>query len=388
MLTLLGIVIGVATVIALMGLIEGTRQKMAHEFALRGAHVIRISKTAGWAATPEEAVAWSKRPALTRADAHALEAAPDVGRVGAYISSGGHRARSRNGATKADVVVYGTSPTYPPMAGISVSAGRYFGDVDLLSGEDVAVIGRSVARRLFPGGQALGREIRLRGHPFRVVGIQSERGMGGGHDDLDEVVYVPAQSFLNLYGRRQSLTLVVAPRSASVAGAAKREAVDILRARHRLKPKQENDFDASTDEGRNAKFDRATAVVSGVAFLICLLSLLVGGIGILNVMLVSVTERTAEIGIRKALGAKRGRILAQFVVEAVVLSLVGGVLGLFLGYGISFLVHWTAGLNAEVPVWAVVLALGIASLVGLCFGIYPAAKASRLDPVEAMRAEN
>lgn len=387
LLTLLGIVIGVATVIAMMGLIEGLRLKMNSEFSFLGANTFQVSKMPNWVHSHAAWEKFRKRPDLTVGDMKAFQSAPSVAQVSAGSMTSGQRVTSRWASTDPDVMVGGDTPEVQATSGVSLSAGRFFTRMDILNGQRVAVIGQDVANKLFPGGNPLGGEIRLEGRPFRVVGIQAQRGTLLGRVNLDEIVYVPLHSFLELYGRRRRLTIEVLPKSPKQLQKAEDEVTAILRGRHRLKPLAPDDFEIGTNDSMMSTFNGIAKSVSAAGFAICLLSLVVGGIGILNIMLVSVSERTQEIGIRKALGAKRKRILAQFTVEAILLSLLGGLIGVGLGYGVSFLAHWVADFDVAVPIWSVALALGVASTVGLGFGIYPAAKASKLDPVEAMRAE-
>jgi putative ABC transport system permease protein len=251
----------------------------------------------------------------------------------------------------------------------------------------VAVIGVDVADTLFPGADPLGQEIRIKGRQFRVIGVMQRKGSAFGMGAQDNIVYMPLRTYLNLYGPNQSLDLSVQAKDASLLNRAEDEVVTVLRRRRGVGGAEPNNFEVFTNDSLMRTFNNLSRTVSAAAFGVCLLSLVVGGIGILNIMLVSVTERTREIGIRKALGAKKRRILGQFAIEAVVLSAAGGVLGIVIGFGLAFLGRWVADFPLTVPTWAVVLGLVVSSAVGLIFGIYPASRAARLDPVEAMRSE-
>ncbi|HEY8209821.1 MAG TPA: FtsX-like permease family protein, partial [Myxococcaceae bacterium] len=253
---------------------------------------------------------------------------------------------------------------------------------------EVMVLGPDVVDAVFPHDDPLGQEVRLKGRPFRVVGVLQRRGSVMG-ESLDRLALIPARTFVRLWGpeRAKQMDLEVLAASAEDFQRAQDEVTTLLRRRRGLSPQDETDFELGTNESNSKTVNEFSETVTAAGFGVCVLSLLVGGIGILNIMLVSVTERTQEIGIRKALGARRRRIMAQFTIEAVMLSLVGGAIGIGLGFAVSALVHWVVFLPAQVPAWAVLLAVVMSSGVGLVFGIYPAARASRLDPVEAMRAD-
>lgn len=391
LLTLIGIVIGVATVVSMMGLIEGLRQKMTHDFSLMGSNTFVLTK---WPPGIHfGGLDWAKirkRPVLGIPDADAVrEGCPSVLEVSAGDTDGGKKVTSINGSTDPDIMVGGYTPEYEITSGMTITAGRYYNQADIENNRRVAVIGADVASILFPNQDPLGQEIRLSNRPFTVIGVLARRGTLLGMVNLDKVVFMPLEPFLDLYGRgpRRSLELNIEARTPELMSKAQDEARVLIRGRHHLGPNEEDDFDIGTNDSMTGTFNSLSKNVSAAGFAICLLSLVVGGIGILNIMLVSVSERTKEIGIRKALGAKRNRILMQFTIEAVVLALVGGVLGVLAGYGVAFLARWTAGFETAVPMWAVLLSLGVSSAVGLVFGIYPAARASKLDPVEAMRTE-
>jgi putative ABC transport system permease protein len=252
----------------------------------------------------------------------------------------------------------------------------------------VVVLGPDVSDRLFPNGaDPLGQEVRIRGRPYAVVGVLERRGKVMGMFNLDNMVIAPMNAFMEAFGRKRTVSVNVQARDQVSLEKAMEEVTRLMRQRRNVAPDAENDFEVSTNESMAKSLNDLSKVVTAATFGVTLLSLLVGGIGILNIMLVSVTERTREIGVRKALGARKRRILAQFATEAVALSLVGGVVGIALGFGFAFLGRWALGLYTSVPTWAVLLSLGMSSGVGLVFGIYPAARAARLDPIDAMRNE-
>ncbi|MBN1204476.1 MAG: ABC transporter permease [Myxococcaceae bacterium] len=387
LLTLLGIVIGVTTVITMMALIEGLRIKVNRDLSQLGANTFQSSKWPSgfgrfnWAK-------YARRPDLTLEDARAIqESCPSVGVVAPADDEGGQKVATSSQETRPSVRVFGTTPEYLDTSGITVASGRFFSDTEAVDGRSVAVVGLDVAEALFPGTDPLQHEIRIKGRPFTVIGVLQRRGSFLGMMSMDNLVIMPLRTFQPLYGKNRSLDLNVQAKDGALVQRAQDEVTNLLRRRRGVGPLEENNFELHTNESMTQTFNQLSQVITIAGFGVCLLSLVVGGIGILNIMLVSVTERTREIGIRKALGARKRRILGQFATEAVMLSLVGGAIGVAVGFGLAFLGRWMLGFPTVVPPWAVALSLGMSSGVGLIFGIYPAARAARLDPVEAMRSE-
>ncbi len=391
MLTLLGIVIGVATVVTMMALLEGLRIKVNRDLSQLGANVFRVDKWPQGIRFGGNRMNWdkiAKRPPLTLDDRRALtEHCPSVSVVAASGWNPGLKVSTAAIETQPNVFVQGTTPDYPDTAGMQIADGRFFNEAEDLDARRVAVLGPDVSDRLFPKLEPLGQEIRIRGRPYTVIGVLERRGKLLGMFNMDNVIVLPMNTFLGAFGKRRTVSLNVQARTPELVDRAQQEVERVLRQRRKVDPNAENDFEVATNESMAKTLNDLSKVITAATFGVCLLSLLVGGIGILNIMLVAVTERTREIGIRKALGARRRRILLQFSTEAVTLSLTGGVLGIALGFGIAFLGRWTLGLHTAVPLWAVALSLAMSSGVGLVFGIYPAARAARLDPVEAMRSE-
>ena len=316
-----------------------------------------------------------------------LEHCPSVAVTAATSWAPAQKVRTANAETQPNVFVIGATAEYPETAGINIASGRYFNESEDLDGRRVVVLGPDVADRLFPNLEPLGQEVRLKGRPYTVIGIMERRGKVLGMFNLDNMVAIPMTALFSAYGKRRTVSINVQAKDQESVDKAMEEVTRVMRQRRQLGPTDDNNFEIATNESMAKALNDLSNVITAATFGVCLLSLIVGGIGILNIMLVSVTERTREIGVRKALGARRRRILTQFATEATVLALVGGVIGIVIGFGLAFLGRWTLGLYTEVPVWAVLLSLGMSSGVGLIFGIYPAARAARLDPVEAMRAE-
>ena len=391
MLTLLGIVIGVSTVMTMMALLEGLRVKVNKDFSQLGANVFRVDKWPQGFRFGGGGVDWnkiSKRPQLTVGDKRALaEQCPSVLRTSATSWQPAQKVRTAMSETQPSVFIIGATVEYPETSGITIAKGRTFNETEELDGRRIAVLGPDVADKLFPTLDPLGQEVRLKGRPYTVVGVMERRGKLLGLFNLDNQVMIPMTTFLGAYGKRRNVSLNIEAVDKDKVDTAMEEVTRVMRQRREVLPMEDNNFEVSTNESMAKSLNDLSNVVTAATFGVCILSLIVGGIGILNIMLVSVTERTREIGIRKALGARKNRILMQFATEAVVLSLVGGLIGIAIGFGLAFLGRWTFGLYTSVPLWSVLISLAMSSGVGLVFGIYPAARAARLDPIEAMRAE-
>ena len=387
LLTLLGIVIGVTTVITMMALIEGLRIKVNRDLSQLGANTFQATKwPSGFGRFNWQK--YAKRPDLTVDDARAIvESCPSVGAVGPADDEGGQKVATSSTETRPSVRITGATAEYPETSGITIASGRFFTETEVVDGRSVAVVGLDVSEALFPGVDPINHEIRIKGRPFTIIGVLQRRGSFLGMVSMDNLVIMPLPTFMGLYGKKRSLDLNIQARDPTLVSKAQDEVSNLLRRRRGVGPQEEDNFEIVTNESMTESFNQLSQVITIAGFGVCLLSLVVGGIGILNIMLVSVTERTKEIGIRKALGARKRRILGQFATEAVMLALVGGAIGVGLGFGLAFLGRWMLGFPTEVPPWAVALSLGMSSGVGLIFGIYPAARAARLDPVEAMRSE-
>ena len=389
LLTLLGVVIGVTTVVTMMALVEGLRTKVTADLSNLGANVFTVSKwPAGINLGRMDWRRFQRRPNLGLEDLRAVrEGCPSVTTASAMTWLGPNKISSAVAETQPNVIVQGATAEWIDTSGRSVSAGRFFSANEVEENRPVVVVGLDVADKLFPGQDPLGKELRIRGRVFQVVGVLEKRGKIFGLFSADNMLLLPLPNALDLYGRNRSLRINIQAADPTVLQRAQDEVTALLRMRRNVKPDASNNFEVDTNESITRTFNNLSNVITAASFGICLLSLVVGGIGILNIMLVSVTERTREIGIRKALGAKRRRILGQFALEAVTLSLFGGVLGLALGLSLAALGRWAFGFPMTVPAWAIGLAVAMSSGVGLVFGIYPAARAAALDPVEAMRSE-
>jgi putative ABC transport system permease protein len=387
LLTLLGIVIGASTVVAMMSLTEGFRLKVNKDLSQLGAGAFQVQKWPVMSFGPMDRRKYEKRQDLTREQGEALRALPWVAHVSIEAWGAPERVWTRERSTRGNVHICGGVPDYEYANGVMIERGRFFSDVDVTLGRRVAVIGADVSDTLFPGMDAVGREIRVRSTPFEVVGVAERVGSAFGDTSRDSWVVVPIGVAAQAFGKKTNHNIAIQATSPDAAGKAMDQVILQLRKMRGLRGAEENDFEIFSNESISGTFNQIAAVVSAATFGVCALALLVGGIGIMNIMLVAVTERTREIGVRMALGARRRRILVQFVLESTTLSLLGGLLGVLLGAVLAVGARELAGIPASIPAWAVVLSLASASGCGLAFGVYPAVRASRLDPVEAMRTE-
>jgi putative ABC transport system permease protein len=389
LLTLLGIVIGAGTVVAMMSLTEGLRERVTTDFAFLGPGTFQVQKWPGPGGFgPRNWRKYEQRRPITREQGEGLRGLPHIRLVSIEEYHGGPKQVStRERTTRQNIDVGGVLPDYMEANGVSIARGRFITDTDVALGRRVAVLGADVADALFPGGDPLGQEVRLRGMPFEVVGVAERRGSVLGLGSKDGWAMVPWPAYEVAYGRNLNNNVALVATTPEDLPKAIDEVVATLRRLRGLSPGEENDFDYYTNESAVETLDQLITMIGAATFGVCALALLVGGIGIMNIMLVSVTERTREIGVRKALGARRRRILAQFLFEAVTLSALGGLLGVLLGAGVAVGLREVMSVPASIPAWAVLLSLFTSCGAGLLFGIYPAARASRLDPVEAMRTE-
>ncbi len=355
-LTLLGIVIGVFTVVAMMALLDGLQRSLNKTMGQLGAGVFQIQKWPNFNFGPLSAEVLARKK-ITVAQALALrDAVPEVKQVGPELWEYG-KELSAHGLVDQGVQVAGGTPEFFTNTNLSIATGRTYNDGEALDGARVVVIGAAAADALFPGQDPIGQRVRLGRLDLSVIGTSRSVNISVMARDQREMA------------KAQDLTIAA------------------FRRIRGLSAQQENDFEVFSNDSARALFDDLAGKVNLVMFVICGFSLLVGGIGVMNIMLVAVAERTREIGLRKALGARRSRILSQFVIEAVVLAFCGGLIGVLLGYGMASVGRFAMDVEAKVPPWAVAISLGVSGGIGLLFGIYPAARASRLDPAVALRDE-
>jgi len=393
-LTVLGIVIGVMTAICIASLLTGLRQNIVAMIEEYGTNNIYAFHLSTGPRTSEDRSERLRRP-LTVADADAIKAASaveDVAHVAPNVGYGGgqfddnvtYQGRNyRWGNTS------GVSPNYADITNISLREGRFITESDDSQRSNVMVIGVNAAEALFPGyNQIAGAQVRMGGYNFEIIGVLEKRKAGFfGENEEDNAVYIPFRTAQKIAPAKGYTLLVIRARTGQVQEALA-QSEEILRRRRHVKFDEPNNFDIKTADKFIEQFDSITAMVGLIAIAISSLGLLVGGIGVMNIMLVSVTERTREIGVRKAIGARRRDIVRQFLFEAMMLTFLGGVLGVVLAAGIAqLLMLLIPSMPASIPTWAVVTGLTVSIGVGLIFGVWPARKASKLDPIEALRYE-
>jgi putative ABC transport system permease protein len=382
-LTILGIVIGVGCVIAMGAVGSGASQSIQENISSLGANFIMVLPGA---VTQGGARVFASRSSLTPEDAAAIRT--ECASV-AYVSPGVRMAAQIvAGEYNWSTEVNGADVDWPSIRAWNLDRGVFFTEAEVRAGTKVAVLGDSVATNLFQGMDPVGAIIRIRNVPFRVAGVLERKGGSTMGQDQDDQIVVPYTTLMKRVLGRDRLNLIqVTARSPDLIGEAMVEIETLLRQRHRIGPGEDNDFMLRSQEEIAATAGETTRTLSLLLGSVAAISLLVGGIGIMNIMLVSVSERTREIGIRMAVGAKARHVLGQFLLEAIVLSIVGGGIGVVLGIAASRLIAAVAGWPVAVNVSSVAVAFGFAAFVGVFFGWYPARKAARMDPIEALRHE-
>ena len=385
-LTMLGMVIGVAAVILMMAIGEGAQVMVRESIKSMGSNLFIImsgASTSGGARVPS-----GSAPTLTFDDADAISELKDV-LAAAPVSSGS--AQLIYNGINWSTSVFGTTPDYVVVRDWPMESGGFFNEADVRSGARVAVIGQVVVRELFGDEDPIGKIIRIKQAPFEIIGVLAAKGQSLDGRDQDDIVMVPissAQQKIHSNAIRNRARFIMAQAvSEKSMEIAESTITDLLRSRHRIGVGQDDDFSVRNLTAIAETAAATTRIMSILLGTIAAISLVVGGIGIMNIMLVSVTERTREIGIRMAIGARRRDVLWQFLIEALTLSLIGCGIGLLLGVGGAFLVGGLAGLPVAVTPTSVLLAVGVSFLIGVFFGFYPARRAAGLDPIEALRSQ-
>ncbi len=386
-LTLLGIVIGVLAVVTMAATIEGLRRQISRDLSQLGSGVFQVQKQPMGGFSNSDRAKYETRKDFTLRDVDLLQTrcrsclrvGGEAWEFGRDLSAGGRTSRSMAASVGATGAFFDNN-------GYALATGRLFTESEARSGIGVVVIGADIADLLFPDESPIEESLFVRGHRFRVIGTLARRGdqLGG---SLDNIVVMPINAFTPIFGAHRSLNITIQARDPARIGRAQDEVTALLRRARGVAPEADNDFEMFSNASLQDTFDNLSGVIAAASIGICAIALLIGGIGVMNIMLVSVTERTSEIGVRRALGARRRRILAQFIVEAIMLTSIGGALGIAIGAGLAELVEVFVHVPTAVPMWAVAFSMLAAGGVGLVFGIYPAYRASRLDPVEAMRRE-
>ena len=385
-LTLVGVVIGVSAVIAVVSLINGANQYVATRVFRLGADVFGLSKQPSIITNVDDWLEFQKRKRITYDDFQAvLEQCKSCKEIGASL---GGRVEVKSGLNSLkDTNLRAWTPQMAELYDVDLVAGRHMTEADLSSVAPVCVIGMDVVENLLPNTDPLGKEVRWNNIPCQVIGVGKKEGSALGNS-LDNWIILPLSTYNKEYGNQQSsLRITVRAASAARIQTSVDEVRQMMRGRHHLAYQAKDDFAIETSDSFLSLWKDISSSFFAVTIAIASVSLVVGGIVIMNIMLVSVTERTREIGMRKAVGARRIDILRQFLIESSTIAVIGGALGVLLGVMVAGVVSWLTPLPSTVRLWSVLSGLAVALSVGLFFGTYPAAKAAKLDPVEALRSE-
>lgn len=388
-LTILGVAIGVMVVIAMASAISGINRSITKELESAGPRTFFVYRFFQGGLNisdgSDELSPWRKNPWLTVADAELIRSQPGIQDVS--VDEGTNGSVKYGEVNLSSVYIAGLGPSWVYVTGGEIVAGRNFTAMEYASGARVAVINDKLAETLFPGLDPIGKVIKIFGQPFEVIGLHVEAAslFGGGDDPRLAMPHTTFEKTADYWKGWMSISVM--PDENVTVDDAQDQVVAALRASRGLKPAQDNNFAIVTQDRLLETFDKVTGAFFLVMLALSSVGLMVGGVGVVAIMMISVTERTREIGVRKALGATRREILFQFLVEAATLTLVGGVVGMVLGGLIALAINKLTPIPAVVPLWSVTVALAASIVTGVLFGMYPANKASKLDPVEALRYE-
>ncbi len=384
-LAVLGIVIGIGSVIALVSLGQASQKSITNQIESLGSNLLTISPTNAQSGNVRTSGAVTT---LTYDDAKAIMTSPSINTVSKVSPELSKRSQVVTGKNNTNTQIYGVTPTYAEVKKVETATGAFITQQDIDSMSKVAVLGPQVATDLFGEGvSVVGQTIRIEGQTLRIIGVTKEKG-GSGFNNQDDVIYIPLSTGMKvLYGQTYLSSISVEAKSADVMVAAQDQIGYLLLDRHKLKDPTKADFRIMNQGDILNTASSITGIFTSLLSGIAAISLLVGGIGIMNIMLVTVTERTREVGLRKALGAKKKTIITQFLTEAIILTVLGGFLGMILGILISFVLAKVMSLPFTISISSIALAIGVSGVIGIVFGWYPAKKASDLQPIEALRYE-
>lgn len=389
-LTLMGIVVGVAAVISVVTIIKGLNQTVAQTFSSQGSTVFTVSKNPQIIKSREEFIKANRRKDVTHDDAEAIQRLCSAcWRVG--VAANAIETVKYADQKAENVRIRGVEPiTMFDIDGVSINVGRIWTESEGAAGRDICVLGPDMLKNLFndaPADRAVGEEVRIDGRPYLVLGVLEPLGSIFGFS-RDNVIYIPYSTYQKAYGARRSLVVFTQVHSAEEIEAAEDQVRTIMHnRRHSTGDPDDEGFALETQDVFLNLYGSATSNIYIVTIGVAAISLVVGGIVVMNIMLVSVTERTKEIGIRKAIGARRNDILTQFLIEAVTVTAIGGLIGVGTGFGLAYVISALIGFPLLVSVASAVLGVGVSSVVGIVSGLWPAWRAAKLDPIEALRAE-
>ncbi|MCC7430477.1 ABC transporter permease [bacterium] len=387
LLTMISIVIGICIVIIAMTILEGFRNNVIEGASILASDVFQVQQY------PQE-VGFNhsrrreKNPPVEKEIAQAIRERCDAcGIVGEEVWEMAQVIKSNYGSTDPSIAIAGAVPEYSPNNTEFVEHGRFISYADVYSGSFVTVIGPKLAEQLFPGMQAIGRTLKIKGYQFEVIGILENKGQMFGNDSNLRCV-IPVTTWEKLFGKKDTYNITIKAKSPELFDVAREQVRGIVRVERRLKPTQEDNFGLRATIDDLKEFNNIANAIALAAIAICSISLLVGGIGVMNIMLVSVTERTREIGIRKALGAKKRTVLTQFLLEAMFLTILGGLIGILIGVGIGNVIsQQLLEFKPVLPTTWIIIAVSFCASAGILAGLYPAFKAANLSPIEALRYE-
>jgi putative ABC transport system permease protein len=389
-LTLIGIIVGVSAVIAVVTIIKGLDQTVASTFSSQGSTVFTISKRPQIITSREDFLKFNKRKDVTHEDADAIaRLCTSCWRTG--LSANVPRETVKHNDQKSDeVTIRGITLSMFNIDAVNLDAGRFWSDSEQASGRDACVVGADILENLFGGASpesAVGQDIRLAGRVFQIVGVAEKKGKIFGFS-RDNLIYIPYPAYQRIYGARNSLVVFIQAASAEQLPEVQDQVRAVMRNRRGRSFHDEDDgFALETQDVFLDLYGQATSNIYIVTIGVAAISLVVGGIVVMNIMLVSVTERTKEIGLRKAVGARQADILRQFLIEAVTVTAIGGAIGVLTGFGLAYLISMLMGFPLLLSINSALLGVGVSSLVGIISGLWPAWRASRLHPIEALRAE-
>ena len=382
-LTMLGIIIGVAAVIALVSIGNGVKQDIQNSISSLGSNLLMVMP--GAPRTPGVRPSQGSMKSLKVSDYQAISKLDGVKAASPYTANSYVTIyQSKNWTT----TVSGVSSNFQDVNNWTMAEGRFISSKNVENRERVAVVGQTVVKNLFAGEDPVGKEIRVKNIPFRVIGVLNSKGNGTMGNDQDDVIFIPYTTAMERVEGVDYLRMVyVVASDDNGIDRLQSDIENLLRVRHSIKDTNLDDFNIQNMKSIMETMEQTTGTLTLFLGAVAAISLIVGGIGIMNIMLVSVTERTREIGIRKALGATYYVIVTQFLIEAVVISLMGGLIGIALGVGASKLIGLASGMSTVVSIPTIILSFGFSMAIGLVFGIYPARKAAKLNPIDALHYE-